>query len=143
VADAFNRTIRMITTSGIVITVAGQAGALGSADGIGSNARFFNPRGVAVDLVGNVYVADTGNNTIRIGKLASAVAPVLEITFLARQVTLSWPAEAVGFILETTDALPPAGSWSELTAEAVKVGDRLTVTSEVNTTTRFFRLRRL
>src|ERR1035438_4120629 len=39
-------------------TLAGYAGQ-GSADGIGSNARFYNPSGVAVDGVGNVYVADT------------------------------------------------------------------------------------
>src|SRR5438874_853674 len=37
----------------------------GSADGTGSAARFSYPNGLAVDSVGNVYVADYGNNTIR------------------------------------------------------------------------------
>src|SRR5207245_1293173 len=32
---------------------------------IGSNARFWNPQGVAVDSAGNVYVADSNNHTIR------------------------------------------------------------------------------
>ena len=48
----------------------------GSADGTGSNARFYYPNGVAVDSSGNVYVADTFNNTIRVGYPAnSPVAP--------------------------------------------------------------------
>ena len=48
-----------------VTTLAGLTGVTGSADGIGSNARFNWPRGVAVDGSGNVYVADWGNETIR------------------------------------------------------------------------------
>jgi hypothetical protein len=37
----------------------------GSADGIGSDARFRLPTGVAVDDSGNIFVADSGNHTIR------------------------------------------------------------------------------
>jgi DNA-binding beta-propeller fold protein YncE len=49
-----------------VTTLAGTAGSVrGSADGTGAAARFFVPSGVAVDGAGNVFVADTGNNTIR------------------------------------------------------------------------------
>ena len=65
VADDSNHTIRKITPAGVVSTLAGLAGSAGSADGTGSAARFFNPFGVAVDAAGNVYVADTGNNSIR------------------------------------------------------------------------------
>lgn len=65
VADTSNNTIRKITPAGIVSTLAGLAGVAGSADGTGSDARFRGPYGVAVDAAGNVYVADTFNNTIR------------------------------------------------------------------------------
>ncbi len=65
VADTGNNTIRKISPAGIVTTIAGLAGQAGSADGVGSAARFRNPWDVAVDNTGNVYVADMSNNTIR------------------------------------------------------------------------------
>jgi hypothetical protein len=65
VADTFNNTIRKITPYGAVTTLAGTAQADGSADGTGSAARFYDPTGIAVDRAGNVYVADSGNSTIR------------------------------------------------------------------------------
>jgi sugar lactone lactonase YvrE len=65
VADRFNHTIRKITPGGVVSTLAGCAGVSGDADGTGTAARFNYPEGVAVDNVGNVYVADTENDTIR------------------------------------------------------------------------------
>lgn len=65
VADAGNYTIRKISPAGVVSTLAGAAGSSGSADGTGSNARFFQPSGVAVDSSGNVFVADSANYTIR------------------------------------------------------------------------------
>ena len=65
VADRFNHTIRKVTPAGVVTTLAGSAGKSGSTDGTGSAAGFFNPQGVAVDVAGNVWVADTGNNAIR------------------------------------------------------------------------------
>ncbi|HTR52766.1 MAG TPA: hypothetical protein VMJ10_18760 [Kofleriaceae bacterium] len=65
VADGSNCTIRAITPAGLVTTLAGLAGACGSADGTGSAAQFGIPTSVAVDPAGNVYVADTANATIR------------------------------------------------------------------------------
>ena len=65
VADAYGNTIRKVTPAGVVSTFAGMAGSPGSSDGTGTTARFAGPRGVAVDGTGNVYVADSGNNTIR------------------------------------------------------------------------------
>ena len=65
VADVYNSTIRKVTAAGVVTTLAGSASSFGTNDGTGSAARFFGPFGVTVGTNGNVYVADTPNNTIR------------------------------------------------------------------------------
>jgi sugar lactone lactonase YvrE len=56
--------IRVITSAGVTSVLAGVA-TLGSTDGTGTMASFYNPHGVAVDASGNVFVADTNNNRIR------------------------------------------------------------------------------
>ena len=65
VAEFWNHTIRQVTPGGVVTTLAGLAGNHGTTDATGSAARFRNPRGVAVDNAGNVYVADLSNSRIR------------------------------------------------------------------------------
>jgi len=65
VSDANNHTIRKITPAGAVTTLAGQAGVSGSSDGAASTAQFNHPTGLSVDSTGNLYVADTDNDTIR------------------------------------------------------------------------------
>jgi sugar lactone lactonase YvrE len=65
VADAENNTIVKIATSGAVVTLAGSPGESGSEDGYGNSARFNNPTGLAVDSSGNIYVADSDNQTVR------------------------------------------------------------------------------
>jgi sugar lactone lactonase YvrE len=65
VSDSGNNTIRKMTPGGAVVTLAGLAGYAGNSDGSDQTARFWNPQGLAVDSAGNIYVADTGNNTVR------------------------------------------------------------------------------
>jgi hypothetical protein len=81
VSDSGNHAIRMITSMGLVMTVAGRGTVGGFADGVGSYALFRNPGGIAVgscmprSLVPSfsvspnagcaLYVADTGNHRIR------------------------------------------------------------------------------
>lgn len=65
VADTGNHTIRRITPQGLVTLFAGLPGSVGTADGLGTTARFNRPTSLAVDPTGNVYVADAGNNAIR------------------------------------------------------------------------------
>ena len=66
VADTDNHVIRKITKAGVVTTLAGRAGDNSKADGPASVARFSEPRGIAVDAAGNVYVADSGNAAVRL-----------------------------------------------------------------------------
>src|SRR5919109_2061014 len=61
----------------VAVPETGLAGSSGSADGTGSEARFNNQFGVAVDSTGNVYVADSYNFTIRKGFPSSKAAPIL------------------------------------------------------------------
>jgi len=65
VADRDNHTIRKVTATGVVTTLAGTAVTSGSADGTGTEARFFFPTSVTIDSIGNIYVADRDNHTIR------------------------------------------------------------------------------
>ncbi|MGI9026924.1 MAG: hypothetical protein ACR2GP_15365 [Burkholderiaceae bacterium] len=65
VADFVNSTIRKITSAGVVSTLAGTAGSRGAVNGTGAAASFNGPIALAVDGVGNVYVADSGNQLIR------------------------------------------------------------------------------
>jgi trimeric autotransporter adhesin len=67
IADADNHCIRMVMTStGIITTVAG-SGVAGYSDdgGLATSAALSYPYGIAVDGSGNIYIADTGNNYIR------------------------------------------------------------------------------
>ena len=76
VADSQNHAIRKITTNGVVTTFAGQLGVAGSANGTGTNAQFNTPSGLAFDTNGNLFVSDTGNNTIRKITPAGAVSTI-------------------------------------------------------------------
>ena len=68
VADSSNHKIRAVYSNRTVITFAGgdaSGTASGSVNGVGSNALFSSPNGVAVSAAGVVYVADQNNNKVR------------------------------------------------------------------------------
>lgn len=64
VADGNNNTIKRISPTGVVTTVAG-SGVAGATDGIGTAARFNNPSSITIDAANNLYVTDKNNNRIR------------------------------------------------------------------------------
>jgi len=73
VADSGNDLIREITPAGVVTTLAG-SDSTGSADGPGLSAGFFGPAGITVGPSANLFVADAGNNLIRMVTSAGVVS---------------------------------------------------------------------
>jgi uncharacterized protein (TIGR03437 family) len=67
IADANNSRIRKVTTDGRITTIAGKGGASYTGDqGPATSAGLAFPRAVSVDSKGNVYLADTQNNVVRV-----------------------------------------------------------------------------
>ncbi len=91
VADTFNDTVRQINiATGLVNTIAGQAGKRGSADGTGASATFSNPYGITTDGT-NLYVADTFNRTIRKINISTG-----QVTTIAGQAGITGSADGTG-----------------------------------------------
>jgi alpha-tubulin suppressor-like RCC1 family protein len=66
IADTGNCAIRKVDTTGIITTIAGNGSYGAAVDGVlAINAQFWWPEAVAVDSVGNIYIADRANNRIR------------------------------------------------------------------------------
>jgi hypothetical protein len=144
VADQFNHTIRKVAptnSSWVVSTVAGLALHAGSTDGTGTSARFNGPSGIVVDKAGNLFVADSFNNTIRKGTPISTPLPALQILLSATQVVVSWPTAASNLVLETASTLGPGASWTALTNGIVISGNSQFLTNEFGGGAAFFRLR--
>ncbi len=144
VADTENCTVRMVTQSGTVTTIGGLAGVKGGADGIGTQALFASPVGIAVDQAGCLYVVDAANNCIVKG-VPISVAPelpvVLEYARYATNFVLRWSTNALGFALEYSTNLP-ATSWTPVAFPPVIVGDKFVVTNVITDARRFYRLRK-
>jgi len=85
VAEWNNGRIRKVSSSGIISTVAG--GGTGGDGGPATSASLDYPQGVAVDAIGNLYIADTNNDRIR---KVWAAAP----SFTASPLSLSFSAQA-------------------------------------------------
>jgi len=89
-ASCVDNTIREITPGGVVSVLAGTQGVAGSANGTGAAASFNRPTGIALGSQGNLYVADTGNNTIRM------VTPAGVVTTLAGTAGVTGSANGTG-----------------------------------------------
>lgn len=111
-------TVRKITPSGVVTTVAGSFGQKGNVDGTGGAARFRTPSGIAVDSSGNIYISDVGNDNIR--KITSSGV----VTTYA------------GSIQGSADGIGTAAAFDSPYAVAVDSAGTLYVTDSLNSTIR-------
>jgi len=139
VADTHNDLIRKLTPMGtnwVVTTIGGLATNAGAIDGLGGSARFNWPQGVAVDPAGNLYIADTGNGTIRFGE----PFPTLHIALSATQAILSWPLSTNTYVLESTGDLSSSVSWTAVPAAATTNNNTVTAMDPVTDSTVFYRL---
>lgn len=145
VADESANVIRKVTSGGLVTSVGGGGIHLpGAQDGTGAAARFRQPRRVVVDRDGNLYVADTGNHTIRKGTpLGSSLRPAqLGIRQQDGVVVFSWPISSPGFILESCVSLGLGNDWTPVVSDIVTVGSEHQQEQPTGGTARFFRLRK-
>lgn len=91
VADTANHVIRRITLAGEVVTIAGEPGVAGFADGTASAARFRFPSGIAVDPVtGLIWISDKDNQVIR------RMTPTGTVTTIAGEPGVAGSADAQG-----------------------------------------------
>lgn len=66
IADTYNAAVRKVNPAGVITTFAGNFYATGFGDGgLATSAGLYTPRAVAIDLAGNVFIADDTDNTIR------------------------------------------------------------------------------
>lgn len=79
IADSGNDVIRRLDASGVITTWVGHAGQHQPNDGPRVSASLYAPRAVALDALGNLYIADTGNNLVReldtTGQVSTIVGP--------------------------------------------------------------------
>ena len=90
VADTGNGLIRKISAGGVVTTYAGSRPTVGAVDGTGAAALFNVPVALTADAMGNVYVADSGNDIIR------KISPAGVVTTLAGTAGVSGAADGNG-----------------------------------------------
>ena len=143
VTDASNATVRKLVVQGtnyVETTIGGLARNTGSTDGLGGLARFNEPFGLAVDAPGNIYLADSSNNTIREG----AVLPVPAITGITNGsggVTVYCQAGAGRqYQVQFTTNLA-AASWVNLGSPVTAVTNSLAIPDAGNTdASRFYRV---
>ena len=97
ITDTTSNKIKRVDTSGIISTIAGTGKESFSGDGGPAiEADLYHPQGIAVDLSGNVYVADQGNHRIRMltnPSTASPPSPPADLTaraVSASEINLNW-----------------------------------------------------
>jgi sugar lactone lactonase YvrE len=80
IADVNNERVRMVNTSGNIVTIAGDGNwGFAGDNGPVTAAQLHSPQGVAVDNLGNLYIADTSNQRIRKVELPDVYPPMITL----------------------------------------------------------------
>lgn len=111
VADILNHSIRKVTPAGVITTVAGVPGQVGSADGAGSGARFHYPNAIAVDANGTLYVAETGNNRVTKGSPTFVPGPAISLTVDSLGEAFGFPAGSGYYRATGSSPVPLTYQW--------------------------------
>jgi len=140
VADTGNSAIRKITPSGVVTTLAGLPTIGGLKDGTGSSAWFNQPKSLTFAVTGaatgDLYVADTGNATIRkvtqqgVVTTLALSAPVPAITTQPSSVTVTTGGSA-SFSVTATSPSPMTYQWKK---DGADLSGATTATYSISTT---------
>jgi uncharacterized protein (TIGR03437 family) len=94
IADTGNNCVRLVTPDGNIATIAGTGSAAYNGDnGPALSVALSNPGGLALDNLGNVWVADTGNNRVRL--------------LSASQTVVTPPAQLIAVTLASSASLLP------------------------------------
>ncbi len=140
VVDADNNLIRIITPQGMVSTLAGNPAIRGSSDGTGGAAHFSNPQAVAVDAANFLFVADSGNFSVR---TTFPGPPSLQIVAVANYAVLSWPAYATGYVAEINASPLTTGNWTAITNLPVtNIGNNFIQSNPISSPFAIYRLRK-
>ena len=126
ISEYYNARIRIVNTSGIINTIAGNETSGFSGDGGQAIAAELNyPTGIVINIAGNLYIADQSNNRIRMVTNATT----LGITkFNKEEQTLIYPNPSNGnFIIETN-------ATTKQTLQVYDVNGRVVLTQTIQPT---------
>lgn len=147
VTELLNHTIRKITPAGVTTTIAGMSGRPGYQDGIGTNALFCYPEGIAVTPTGEIYVADGNNSSIRkidtLGNVTTVAGQFIEdLLFISYPYKTIKDGEGTAAVFSRTSALTllPDGDllvtgWGNDAVRKVQFGvpsSQIVVTKEID-----------
>jgi trimeric autotransporter adhesin len=143
IADTFNQRIRMIDSNGIINTIAGNGGgspngAYGGDGGAATNASFYNPISIIFDQLGNMYVADSVNDRVRIVSFSglpylslSKVSPTNNGTY---DVVVTSASGSVTSSIVSLNVFVPATIAIQPTNQVAAIGNNVTFTVGANGT---------
>ncbi len=109
ISDGGNHVIRMVTPANVINTIAGNGSSGYAGDkGPATGAMFIQPKGVAVDTSGNIYISDQNANVIR--KVAPAGSSITGTSSLCQGVPVTFTDQT------------PGGTWTSSNPAVVTVG---------------------